>query len=138
MEITKSSIFMNCRMAALVSLLVLGVTAGAVSLLWWAMSQVGPDTARIWALVATLIIVPAGLLGYRLGHVEARGRMAGIDDGISRVMQAAGGAIDLRASAASSMKRVMQDPDVVVDLPPADGSYRLLEPQAASNVIEME
>ena len=58
-------------------------------LLWRGMSKVPPDTARLWALVATVLIPISAWLAWYFGHIEVKGRLAGIDQAVDKVMLAA-------------------------------------------------
>ncbi len=63
-----------------------GVLVLAIWLCWRAMLQVPADTARVWAIVATLLIPIAAYTAWRLGLIEARSRLAGIDQAVNKVM----------------------------------------------------
>jgi len=92
----------------------LAVLIGTAAGLWWLMTtHVGPDVARLWALAATGAVPLAFALGYKLGHVEARGKVAGLDLGVGKVMRAAGQTAGLRVQAARAMRRPDPPPPVV-------------------------
>ena len=78
------------RMAAAGLVFILGALFVGLFLAWRAMAHVSPDGARAWALGATILLligVPAAArAGYRLGRIEARGKLDGIDAGVERVM----------------------------------------------------
>jgi hypothetical protein len=100
----------------LIVLLILGVFGWLV---WRAMLTVPADSARIWALVATLL-VPAGIYaGWSLGQMEARGKLAGFDLAIGRFLQAIAKAADLRTTVNRAVRQSSQPPHPheVVELP---------------------
>ncbi len=79
-----------------------GLTLGV----WWLMSTyVSAELARLWAMVVTALLPITGWLGYRLGQQEARGKVAGIDAGISQVMAAAGQTAALRVQVARALRQ---------------------------------
>jgi hypothetical protein len=63
-----------------------GALALIIWLCWRAMLQVPADTARVWALVTTLLIPIVAYTAWRLGLIEARSRLAGIDQAVNKVM----------------------------------------------------
>jgi hypothetical protein len=110
-----------------------GFCLGAVALLallgwlvWTAMSQVSPNVARIWALMAT-VLVPVGVYaGWRLGRLEARGRLDGIDQAINKVMGAASRTADLRVGTTRRLRRPALEAPApnVPELPPVRVTHR--------------
>ena len=66
-----------------------------------------------WALGATVTVPLAAWAGWRLGHMEARGVLAGIGLGTGPVVQTAEKIATVKASAARQMK---QEP-LIVELP---------------------
>lgn len=81
-----------------------GVLALAVWLCWRAMLQVPADTARVWALVATLLIPIVAYTAWRLGLIEARSRLAGIDQAVNKVMDVARRTADVRVGTVGRMR----------------------------------
>jgi len=59
--------------------IVLVVLSGLVALLYIAAANMEPGTVRAWAIVTTLLIVPAFVGGVIVGTLEARGKISGID-----------------------------------------------------------
>ena len=103
-----------CVGLILVLLWLLGLAIWGV---WQLVSiYVSPTWTRIWALIATALIPVAGWACFNLGLTENRGRLAGIDAGIDRVVKSAAAAIDLRATSTRKMRQAQQDPPVL--LPP--------------------
>ncbi len=119
-------------------LLLVGLLAAVVGGLWLLTGELEPDILRAWAIVATLLLPLVGWACYKWGHTEARGRLKGMDDGVGKVVQAAGAAIDLRAKHAVTIKQVMNDPDPYVVLPPIEASYRLRPQLTEGDRVELE
>ncbi len=83
-------------------------------LIWHAMQEVPPNWARGWALASTALLPFVGWLGWYFGHTEERGRLAGIDQAVDKVMGAATRAAGLRVGTAQAMRRVEPPPVVVL------------------------
>lgn len=119
---------------------------GAAVGLWWLMvTHVGPDAARLWALVATAGLPLALALGYRLGHTEARGHVAGLEQGVGQVMKAAQGTAALRVSVARAMRAAPPvapapalDPGQVVIIPAAGPGRDRAGALAGDDVLLLE
>ena len=124
------------RLGALLVVGVVGLAmlAGVIWLVWRGMLLVPANTARLWALLATALLPAATWAGWYFGHTEARGRLAGIDAGIDRVMGAATKAAGLQVSAARAMRRPVPDPPVVV-LPDVEIVPRQLH--SGGDIIEL-
>ncbi len=103
-----------------------GILALAVWLCWLAMLQVPANVARVWALAATLLIPAAGFGAWKLGRIEARSRLAGIDQGVDKVMRAAHQAADVRVGTVRSMREATSKPQQPV--PPAPELPALPQP----------
>lgn len=113
----------------------LAMGAGICYLIWQAMSQVPLDTARLWALLATVLLPVVAWAGWWFGHTEARGRLAGIDQAVDKVMGAASKAAGLRVETSRQMQRsVVREPPVVV-LPDVEIVQRRLP--SDSNIVEL-
>lgn len=85
---------------------------------WQLASSLDPTTLKVWTLLATAAVFPAVWFGYWLGATESRGKVAGLDLGVNRVIEAATRTADLRATAASAMRRAVSDgPQELVLLP---------------------
>jgi len=95
-------------------------------LCWRAMLQVPADTARAWALVATLLIPIVAYTAWRLGLVEARSRLAGIDQAVNKVMDVARRTADVRVGTVRSMREATSRPQQPV--PPAPELPALPQP----------
>jgi putative flippase GtrA len=118
-----------------VTLVALAMAAGFIWLLWRGMLLVPPNAARVWALVATALLPIVGRAGWWFGHSEARGRLAGIDQGVDRMMGALARAAGLQVSTARAIHRpVAQEPPVVV-LPDVEIVQRQLH--RGEDVIEL-
>jgi hypothetical protein len=92
-----------------------GVVSVAVLVLigwlcWLAMRQVPADTARAWALVTTLLIPIVAYAAWRLGMVEARSRLAGIDQAVNKVMDVARRTADVRVGTVGRMRQAVAKP----------------------------
>jgi hypothetical protein len=87
----------------------LGSAAGAFALVVWlswsAMRRVPADTARAWALIATVLVPVVGYVSWRLGQTEARSRLAGIDQAVNKVMDVARRTADVRVRTVSQMRQ---------------------------------
>ncbi|MBU0490451.1 MAG: hypothetical protein KKA73_21530 [Chloroflexi bacterium] len=94
-----------------------GLTLAGVGLLAFIIANTSPIDARMWAFLATLGMPLGGLAGYWLGRVEARGRVAGIDQGIERVSRAANDTATLRVNVAHAMRAPAQSPATIIELP---------------------
>lgn len=126
------------RAALLWMFLAVLVVATAVGIVWaiwhFGMQRVAPDTARAWALIVTAMLPVTALLFWWLGHTEARGRLAGIDDAVDKVMKAA-----LKTSQVRNRRSTTQPqrPDPGQWAP--TGQVEILEPRRLSqdDVIEI-
>jgi hypothetical protein len=52
---------------------------------WRVMLLIPANTARLWALVGTALVPVVGYGCWRLGQLEARGRLVGFDQAVARV-----------------------------------------------------
>lgn len=93
-----------------------------------------PHAARAWALLATLLLPVAAWGGWWFGHTEQRGRLAGIDQAIDKVMGAASRTADLRVTGARAAR---QSPAASVVLPALEIFPRQLAPPGEDDVIEL-
>lgn len=107
------------RLMALVIVVgtVAALVAGVIWALWWMMSFVTAPLARGWALAATGALPLVGWAGWRLGHLEARGRLDGIDQAVKSVMGAASKTADLRTYTAREVRTAAKAPPPAVALP---------------------
>jgi hypothetical protein len=124
----------SLKLAVVMVVFVLFLLAAAGWAAWSLMAGVPPDWARAWALLATVLLPAAGWAGYRLGLVEARGRMRGIGEGLNQTVKAATAAIDLRRQAAQAMQGAGKPEPPAVDLPPVEFVERR---QLDSGEVEM-
>lgn len=121
-----------------VGIVVLLLLAAAGWAAWSLMADVPPDWARAWALLATVAAPVAGWVGYRLGLVEARGRMTGIGEGLSAVVGAAVQAVDLRGQAARSLGSKAADiKPSGIELPQVEFVERSQPQLGAGGVVEV-
>ena len=67
-------------------------------LLVYALTRASIVALRWWAGLTTAALPPAGLIAFYLGRVEARGRVAGLTQGIEAVSQAAQKTADIRVT----------------------------------------
>jgi hypothetical protein len=116
------------------------VLAGLGWLAWKLMALIEPDTARAWALVATVLLPAGAFVGYKLGQLgaEAEGRLKGIDDGLGKVVGAAYQAIDLRVQNITRTKEATREPAPYIVLPPPEPTFRMLEAPDRHELIELE
>jgi hypothetical protein len=112
----------------------LAMLAGIIWLIWCGMLLVPANTARLWALLATALLPVVAWAGWYFGHTEARGRLAGIDQAVDKVMGAATRAAGLQVSAARAMRRSAPEPPIVV-LPDVEIVPRQL--QSGGDIIEL-
>jgi hypothetical protein len=70
---------------SLVALIIVYLILAAI---WRWTNSLSVSALAAWALVSSALIAPAFALGWASGHIEARGRLAGIDLAIDRVMGA--------------------------------------------------
>ena len=84
--------------------LALALAALAVWGVWRAMQGVSPNLARAWALIVTALLPLVAWAGWYFGHTEARGRLAGIDQAVDKVMGAATRAAGLRVATSHAMR----------------------------------
>lgn len=114
----------------------LALLYGAGRLAWHAMSTIPSDTARAWALIVTVLLPFAIWTGWYAGHTEARGRLAGIDQAVDKVMRAATRAASLRIGTAQALH---QRPAPPSPSPPPDVALPQVEiiprPQIISGEI---
>jgi len=99
---------MKAKLFGLIGVLVVLAVVGAVA--WWGMSFVSPNWARLWALLATVALPGVACGAWWFGHIEAKGRLAGIDQAVDKVMRAATGAAGLTVQGA----RAMRPPSTVI------------------------
>ena len=101
------------------------IGGAVVALLWIVTGRVSETTLRLWALVGTLVIMPAVWLGFWFGsrretesEAEARGTLVGIQAGVRQVMSAAQGTADIRVHTIERVRQVtqpaVQQPPVIV------------------------
>jgi len=77
--------------------------AGLLYGLYRVVVQLSPKVLAVWALVATLLAPVIGLLCYKIGHLHARGVLAGLAMGLGTAMKTAGEVVKV-ASATSEVK----------------------------------
>ena len=109
--------------------------AGTGWLAWRLMLLVPSDAARLWALIATALLPAVGYAAWCLGQLEARGRLAGMDQAIGKVMGAAARTADLRAGATQAIQRAATRPPEIVALPEVEITKRA--PTSTGDVVEL-
>jgi hypothetical protein len=92
------------------SAVAVGVFALVSWLCWRAMLAVPANTARAWALVTTLLIPIVSYAAWRLGMIEARSRLAGIDQAVNKVMDVARRTADVRVGTVGRMRQATAKP----------------------------
>ena len=81
------------------------VLASIVWLVWRLALGVPPNAARAWALAATALLPLTAWVSWYFGHTEARGRLAGIDQAVDKVMGAATKTAGLRVGATRALRQ---------------------------------
>lgn len=108
--------------------------------LYWLTGEAGPDSARWWAVVATLTVPAVVALTWRVATHSAREHLAGFDrglDGAERTIQSVGRGLSATASLARSTKsiaRPMRDND---DLLPRVGTMRVIEALQDDGLVDL-
>lgn len=122
------------RLGAWAIVLILGaaVVYGLGWLAWRAALKVEPDHARAWALIVTALLPLVLWVGWITGHFEARGRLAGIDQTIDKVMGAASRVAGLRT--ATRAARTVDTTTVLLPMPRTEIVPRKL---AGGKVIDL-
>jgi uncharacterized YccA/Bax inhibitor family protein len=129
----------DIRIVAVAVILAIGVSLGLLVLAWSGMQRVGPDAARAWALIATLLLIVglplAVLVGMKYGHAESKGAMVGLDLGVSKVQQAANQAASLGFTAMRTTREIVREqPQApVFSLPPIEPARQI----TPGDVVEM-
>lgn len=115
------------RSLALVAVAALAIAATGLVMLWVATGRVSETMLRWWALLGTLLLPIALVVGLWWGshrvketEAEARGRLFGIEAGVAQVMSAARQTADLRVHTVREIRRVEQPQPPYAVLPPAD------------------
>ncbi len=110
--------------AGIACIIVLTVTL----VLTYALTQADETALRWWAGILTIAILPIALGSYWMGHTEARGRIAGLGQGIDAVTKAAvsttdaaGRTANIRVQAARQAAAPSPQPPTIQQmfLPPA-------------------
>ncbi|MBN1661045.1 MAG: hypothetical protein JXA93_21805 [Anaerolineae bacterium] len=131
----------NVASCAGLAILAAAILALCLWLAWIFFLNLDSDTARTWAFVATLaflVLTPAlSLAGWWYGHTEARGRLAGIDQAVDKVIGAADQVVSVKVNATRLVKQASQEPVPYVILPPAEPSYTLRRSLPAGEVIDV-
>ena len=111
---------MNARekLSMMVGAVVLALVAIVlvVWLIWQGMALVDADVARAWALLATAGLPVALWAGWYFGRIELRGRLAGIDQAVGKVMGAATAAAGLGVRTSRAMRQPAELP-LMIQLP---------------------
>jgi len=89
---------------ACVIVVVLAVGAGVCYGAWLLVAKVEHGVLAAWALGVTAAVPLAAWSGWRLGHMESRGVLAGIGLGTGPVVQTAEKIATVKAGAARAMK----------------------------------
>lgn len=114
---------------------VLGIAA-TIGLVWYGMSHVSADTARIWALLATALLPVVGVLSFRLGRIESGATLRGLDVGVTQVMRAAVDTADVRAGAVGKMRQAAQ-PQVIDAIQLPEPATFQIRQQLSERVVEL-
>jgi hypothetical protein len=104
------------RLLLVVGAVGLLVAVSLFVLLVYALTHAGMVTLRWWAGVVTMALPLAALFAYYLGRLEARAVLAGLNQGVGAVMDAAQQTANLRSSASAS-RGAKTPPVQIVNLP---------------------
>ena len=117
--------------------LALAVLYGAGWLVWQMMLEVSPTWARGWALATTALLPIVAWTGWYFGHTEARGRLAGIDQAVDKVMGAATKAAGLRVGTVRAMRQTTRPDSPVTTVVLPDVEIIPRRQLSGGNVIEL-
>ena len=128
---------MRQRVFAWVAVVLTAIAAiyGVGWLVWKVVLLVPPNAARIWALAATALLPVVSWASWWFGNTEARGRLAGIDQAVDKVMSAATRAAGLRVGTARAMHAPSPPaPTIAMELPPPEVVYL---PPSRGRIVEL-
>lgn len=94
--------------ALVVVVLAGGVVYGICYGLWYAMGYVPGNTARLWALLATVALPVVAVITWRLALRYERGLVKGLDLGVGQVAKAGKDAATLRVGVHNAVKKPPQ------------------------------
>ena len=111
---------MGQHILALACIVIVGlvVLTGICYGLWRALSAVSHGALAALALGAILVVPVAGLTGWRLGHLEARGVLSGLGLGVNSVLGAAADVADVRVNTIRTVREVYSPSSPQAVLPP--------------------
>ena len=108
---------------------VLALLAAGGWLVWQGMLKIPPDAARLLLLLALAALPLVAWAGWYFGHVEATGRLQGIDQSVDKIMGGLTKAAMLKVGTAHAMRQVatpqapppvLPDVEIVPRLPVGD------------------
>lgn len=82
--------------------------------IWWIVCELPAVVVRAWMIVSTLLLPVVAWAGWWFGNTEARGRLAGIDQAVDKVMLAATRTIGTRTRVRQSMPPAVTLPNVEI------------------------
>jgi len=131
----RGELLLQRALAWLMAIVLAGLaTYGTCWLVWQAALKVSPDIARAAMLLELVALPLAAWAGWYFGRTEARGRLAGIDQAVDKVM----GAATRTAGLSVTTTRAMRDSGTVLPtpaLPPARVHIRELP--AGQTIIDL-
>ncbi len=120
--------------AVVITLLMAG---GIIAGLYWLTGAAGPNGARWWAVIATLVVPAAVIVTYRLATHAAREHLSGLDRGIDhaeKTITSLSRGLSASASLARSVRSVRPAND---DLLPKVGTMRLIDSPEGEDLIDL-
>lgn len=111
---------------ACVAIVGLAILTGIGYGLWRAFLAIEHGALAALALGAALLIPVAGLAGWKLGHLEARGVLAGLGLGVDSVLGAASGVADVRVNTIRTVREIQTPVTSQAVLPMIDVTPRHL------------
>lgn len=111
-----------------------------IGLLVYALLEATVATLRWWAGLTTVGLPLVAIAAYYLGRIEAQGRLAGLQQGIEAVTEAARKTADVRVSTAQRMRQRQPTPTVQqVFLPGGSGGPVVAPhtPASHADVVEL-
>jgi len=103
---TKSTLGQRVGLLAGLGIVGLALLAGIVYGLWRAFLEIPPGALAAVALGAVVLLPVALAVGWKLGHLEARGVLAGLGLGVNSVVGAAADVADVRLGTVRTIREM--------------------------------
>lgn len=120
MKGSKATLLQRACAWLILLLLVTGAIYGAGRLVWWAASQVPPDAARMWAMLATALLPLTAWAGWYFGHTESRGVLSGIDKAADKMFGLMTQTLSARVGTAKALQQAAPQANAVMEMPRAE------------------